>query len=225
MDDIKIILSRVGPGLSEEDKSKIISLLSEKIIKIFEKNKGYARMVEMKKANIHTRRIANAVEKGVIEKIKPGLYKLKDYPWDEHSSFAEVNHAHTKAVICLTSAAEYYELTTFNPSYITVAVPHNTPRFKLDYPPIKVYYFADSYYSQGIEILKTKSGIVRIYNKEKKIGDLFRYIKKIGGDIAVESLKTYLQNRKGRNIPKLIEYAEICGVKKKIEPMVKAILS
>ena len=212
----------MGPGLSEEDNSKIISLLSEKIIKIFEKNKGYARMVEMKKANIHTRRITNAVEKGVIEKIKPGLDKLKDYPWDEHSSFAEVNHAHTKAVICLTSVAEYYELTTFNPSYITVAVPHNTPRFKLDYSPIKVYYFADSYYSQGIEILKTKSGIVRIYNKEKTIEILKT---KIGGDIAVESLKTYLQNRKERNIPKLIEYAEICGVKKKIEPMVKAILS
>jgi len=70
-----------------------------------------------------------------------------------------------------------------------------------------------------------KSGIVRIYNKEKTIGDLFRYMKKIGEDIAVESLKTYLQNRKERNIPKLIEYAEICGVKKKIEPMVKAMLS
>ncbi|MDT3694813.1 MAG: hypothetical protein ROY99_00390 [Ignavibacterium sp.] len=197
----------------------------EEIIKIFEKNKGYARMVELKKANIHTRRIANAVELGVIEKIKPGLYKLKDYPWDEHGSFAEVNHAYMKAVICLTSAAEYYELTTFNPLYISVAVPHNTPKFNLDYPPIKVYYFADSYYSPGIETLKTKSGIVKIYNKEKTIGDLFRYMKKIGEDIAVESLKTYLQNRKERNIPKLIEYAEICGVKKKIEPMVKAILS
>lgn len=197
----------------------------EEIIKIFEKNKGYARMVELKKANIHTRRIANAVELGVIEKIKPGLYKLKDYHWDEHGSFAEVNHAYMKAVICLTSAAEYYELTTFNPLYISVAVPHNTPKFNLDYPPIKVYYFADSYYSPGIETLKTKSGIVKIYNKEKTIGDLFRYMKKIGEDIAVESLKTYLQNRKERNIPKLIEYAEICGVKKKIEPMVKAILS
>jgi len=197
----------------------------EEIIKIFEKNKGYARMVELKKANIHTRRIAQAVQQGIIEKIKPGLYKLANYEHDEHESFAEVNHANTKAVICLTSAAEYYGLTTFNPSYITVAVPHNTPKFKLDYPPIKVYYFADSYYWPGIETLKTKSGIVRIYNKEKTIGDLFRYINKIGEEIAVESLKTYLQNRKERNIPKLIEYAEICGVKKKIEPMVKAILS
>jgi predicted transcriptional regulator of viral defense system len=203
----------------------MIQVIMKKLLKIFNNHKGYAKMQELRKNGVQTRTIAEAVSNGTIEKVKPGLYKLKNYPWDEHGSFAEVNHANMKAVICLASAAEYYELTTFNPSYITVAVPHNTPKFKLDYPPIKVYYFADSYYSPGIQILKTKSGIVRIYNKEKTIGDLFRYIKKIGEDIAVESLKAYLQNRKERNIPKLLEYAEVCGVKKKIEPMIKAILS
>jgi predicted transcriptional regulator of viral defense system len=197
----------------------------EELIKIFEKNSGYARMVELKKANIHTRRIAQAIKLGIIEKIKPGLYKLVNYEHDEHESFVAVCHANKRAVICLLSAASYYELTTFNPSEIYVAVPNNTDKFELKYPPVKVYYFADSYYSPGIETLKTKNGIVRIYNKEKTICDLFRYMNKIGEDIAVESLKTYLQNRKQRNIPKLIEYADICGVKKKIEPMVKAILS
>ena len=194
------------------------------IIKIFEKNKGYARMAELKKANIHTRGIANAMELGVIEKIKPGLYKLANYEYDEHESFVEVCHANKRAVICMLSAASYFELTTFNSSYISVAVPHNTPKFNLDYPPIKVYYFADSYYSQGIETLKTKSGIVRIYNKEKTIGDLFRYINKIGEDIAFETLKEYLRNRRKMNIPKLLEYASICSVRKKIELISKAIL-
>lgn len=197
----------------------------EKLLKIFNSNKGYAKMQELRKKGVQTRTVAEAVSKGIIEKVKPGLYKLIDYPWDEHNSIASVCNSNMKAVICLTSAAEYYELTTFNPSYVTVAVPHNTPRFELDYPPIKVYYFADSYYPHGIETLNTKSGIVRIYNKEKTIGDLFRYINKIGEDVAVESLKTYLQNRKDRNIPKLLEFSEICGVKKKIEPMLKAILS
>lgn len=197
----------------------------EKMLKIFNNHNGYAKMQELRKNGVQTRTIAEAVKNGVIEKIKPGLYKLVNYPYDENESFVEVCHANKRAVICLLSAASYFELTTFNPSYITVAVPHNTPKFELDYPPIKVYYFVERYYSPGIEILKTKSGVVRIYNKEKTIGDLFRYINKIGEDIAVESLKTYMQNRKERNIPKLIEYAEISGVKKKIEPMVKAILS
>lgn len=203
----------------------MIQIIMDKLLKIFNNHNGYAKMQELRKKGVQTRTIAEAIKNGIIEKIKPGLYKLVNYEHDEHESYVEVCHANKRAVICMLSAASYYELTTFNPSEIYVAVPHNTPKFKLDYPPIKVYYFADSYYSPGIENLKTKSGIVRIYNKEKTIGDLFRYMKKIGEDIAVESLKTYLQNRKERNIPKLIEYADICGVKKKIEPMVKAILS
>ena len=44
-------------------------------------------------------------------------------------------------------------------------------------------------------------------------------------DVAVESLKEYLKSRKGRNISKLLEYSEICGVRKKIEPLAKVILS
>ena len=195
------------------------------IVKIFRANKGYARMNELKNAHIHTRNIARAVNEGTIEKVKPGLYKLVDYPWDEHGSFADVCNSNKKSVICLLSAADYHQLTTFNPSEIYVAVPNNTDKFILQYPPIKVYYFGDNYYKPGIETIVTKSGTIRIYNKEKTICDLFRYMNKLGEDVAVESLKEYLKNRKGRSIPKLLEYSEICGVKKKIEPMVKAILS
>ena len=195
------------------------------IVKIFRANNGYVRMSELKSAHIHTRIIAKAVNDGIIEKIKPGLYKLVDYPWDEHGSFVDVCNSNKRAVICLLSAADYHQLTTFNPSEIYVAVPNNTDKFVLNYPPVKVYYFGDNYYKPGIEIFKTKSGTIRIYNKEKTIGDIFRYIGKIGEDIAVESLKTYLQDRKQRNISKLIEYMEICGVRKKTEPMIKAILS
>lgn len=197
----------------------------EKIIKIFEKNNGYLRMKELREAGIQTRTVAKAVGEKIIEKVKPGLYKLIDYPWDEHSSFVDVCNSNKKAVISLLSAASYYELTTFNPSEIYVSVPNNTDKFVLKYPPIKVFYFAQNYYPYGIETIQTKSGTIKIYNKEKTIGDLFRYINKLGEDVAVESLKEYLKKRKERNISKLLEYAAICDVKKKMEPMIKAILS
>ncbi|HEY5534721.1 MAG TPA: Abortive infection protein AbiEi [Ignavibacteria bacterium] len=192
-------------------------------IEIFKQNKGYAQMLELKKKGVHTRTIAKAVQNGFIEKIKPGIYKLVDYPWDEHASFADVCRANRKAVICLLSAASYYELTTFNPPEIYVAVPNNTSKFKLEYPPIKVYYFVKNYYEPGIEKLYTKSGNVSIYNKEKTICDLFRYINKIGEDVTLESLKTYMHNKK-KNIAKLFRYAEICGVKNKVELIVKGVL-
>lgn len=194
-----------------------------KIIDIYKQNKGYSRMKEMREAGIQTRDIAEAVKEGLIEKVKPGIYKLTDYPWDEHASFADVCNANKRAVICLLSAASYWDLTTFNPSEIYVAVPNNTDKFILEYPPIKVYYFVKRYYDPGIETLNTKSGTVKIYNKEKTIGDLFRYIGKIGEDIALESLKNYMRDRK-RNIGKLIEFSEKCGVKRRMEPFIKGML-
>jgi len=196
-----------------------------KIIQVFKRNNGYCRMKELREAGIQTRDIASALEACEITKIKPGLYRLEDYPWDEHSSFADVCKANKKAVICLLSAASFYELTTFSPTEVYVAVPNNTDKFILNYPPIKVYYFSDKLYGQGIEKIQTKSGMVNIYNREKTIADLFRYIKKIGEDVAIESLKNYLSNRKTMNIPALITYAEQAGVKKLIEPVIKAILS
>lgn len=192
-------------------------------IEIFRQNKGYAQMLQLKKKGVHTRTVAKALSKGVIEKVKPGIYKLADYPWDEHAGFAAVCRANSRAVICLLSAASYFELTTFNPPEIYVAVPNNTAKFKIEYPPIKVYYFINKFYEPGIENIETKSGNVNIYNKEKTICDLFRYINKIGEDVTLESLKTYMHSKK-RNIAKLFKYADIFGVKNKIEPIVKGIL-
>ncbi|MBU2445238.1 MAG: Abortive infection protein AbiEi [Bacteroidetes bacterium] len=195
----------------------------ENLLKIFHAHEGFARMQELRDKGIQTRTVAKAVSEGIIEKVKPGLYKLVDYPWDEHSGFADVCNSHKKAVICLTSAADYHELTTFNPSYITVAVPHNTPNFKLDYPPIQVYYFPHKYYETGIEEIDTESGLIKIYNQEKTLCDLFRYRNKIGDDIVIESLKNYLKQKK-RDINKLIGYANMLGVKEKIFPYIKAIV-
>ncbi len=182
-------------------------------------------MKALREAGIQTRDIAGAVKQGMISKIKPGLYRLVDFPWDEHSSFVDVCRSNKMAVICLLSAASYYELTTFSPSEVYVAVPNNTDKFHLQYPPVRVYYFSDSYYDQGIDSIRVKGGIIKMYNKEKTIADLFRYRKKLGEDVAVESLKEYLRDKTKMDIAKLLRYAQSCGVKKSIEPMIKAILS
>lgn len=196
----------------------------EKLIKIFHSNHGYARMKYLREVGIQTRDIANAVNDGILEKIKPGLYKLVNYPWDEFEGFVDICNANTKAVICLLSAAAHWELTTFDPNRINVAVPRRTDKFKLDYPPMKVYYFGEKTYLDGIEEINTKNGIFKIYNREKTICDLFRYQKKIGEDIVIEALKTYIRNKRLRSIPKLLAYAKTNNVEKKIKPLLKGML-
>jgi predicted transcriptional regulator of viral defense system len=196
----------------------------EKLIQFFRQHKGYAQMKDLKAEGFHTRKIQSAIEEGLIDKIKPGLYKQVDYPWNEESSLVDVCRAKESAVICLSAALEYYSLTTFSPKAITVAVPHNTDKFVLEYPPIQVFYFPLRFYQPGIEMIETPHGPIRIYNVEKTICDLFRYRKRLGEDLALEGLKNYLKRQTSR-VHKLQQYAEICQVKTIIIPYLKALVS
>lgn len=189
----------------------------------FYKHNGYARMKDLKGSGFHTRVVAKALKENIIERIKPGLYKLVDYEWDEKSSFIDVFEAKKEAVICLNSALHYYNLSTINPDFVYAAVPNNTARLSIDYPPVKVFYFSDTIYPlEIIEVMGT-NGFFNIYSMEKTICDTFRYRKRIGEDIALESLHNYL-SRKSSDINKLYRIAKQCNIDKIIEPYIKAMV-
>jgi len=199
---------------------------NEKIISIFRRYGGFARSKELKQASVHTRDIARLVSEGVLEKIKPGLYRMADLPQTNGvpQSFIDVCQAVPKGVICLLSALDFYDLTTFNPSEVYLALRHSAKLPKIEYPPIRKYFFRDRFYFCGIEEIKTAHGVVRIYNQEKSICDMFRYRNRLGEDIALESLKIYLK-RKESNINKLMEYAVQCQVNTVMQAYVKAMIT
>jgi hypothetical protein len=65
--------------------------------------------------------------------------------------------------------------------------------------------------------------LIKIYNKEKTICDMFRYRNKYGEDLALEGLKNYLSHKEA-NVNKLRKYAEICQVKTIMMPYLKALV-
>ena len=195
------------------------------LIEYFKHNR-YVRMKELKKVSFQTRDVSHLLKDGIIHKIKPGLYRLEEiFDVDGVStSLLDVCQAIPEGVICLISALDFYDLTTFNPSAVYVAVPQAGKFPKIIYPPIKGYYFSKDVYYAGIEQIETLYGTVKIYNREKTICDMFRYRNKLGEDLAFEGLKNYL-NLRGFNIGKIIEYAKICRVEKIIMPYLKAIVA
>ncbi|MDP2209816.1 MAG: type IV toxin-antitoxin system AbiEi family antitoxin domain-containing protein [Bacteroidota bacterium] len=197
----------------------------EKIIKYFRSNMGYARMKDLKKASFQTRDISALLKEGIIERVKPGLYRLVDIKGKDvtNLSMLDVCQAVPKGVICLVTALSYYNLSTFNPSEIYIAIPHATKPLKVNYPPIKYFYFRERFFKYGIDKIETKMGEIKIYNKEKTVCDMFRYRNKLGTDIALEGLKSYLKLKEA-NINKLNKYAEICQVKTVMMPYVRAIV-
>lgn len=186
---------------------------------------GYARTRDLRSLGLQSRQIRALVEDKTLLKVRHGYYKLAGTPMYEHSQLVDICTAKSQAVIALASALEFYGLTTYSPSEITIAFPHNYSyrTFKKSDLPVKVYYFPKSYYEAGIETLKLKAGTIRIYSKEKTICDMFRYRKTFGEDIALEGLKNYLSARKA-NIQLLQKCAQICDVNTIINPYIKAMV-
>ena len=164
-------------------------------------------MKELKAASVHTRDVQRLIAEGLIEKIKPGLYKLVDLPETDGVpvSFVDICRAIPPAIICLLSALDYYDLTTFVPSQVYVAVPNSFKPPKIEYPPVTLFYFRARVYDLGIQTIETSSGVVQIYNREKIICDVFRYRNKPGEDIAIEGLRNYL-NSKGAKFYFLLNF-------------------
>lgn len=193
------------------------------IITYFRKNKGYARMKDMKERGFQTRQIQALVESGSIVKVKPGMYRLANIQLGESHGIVEVCMAMPKAVICVSSALAYHGLTTFIPTAISYAIPRSDKPIKLTHPPTEVYYFSPSQYAIGIEHHDTKAGRIRIYGTEKTICDCFRFRRKLGEDIALEGLKAYLR-RRNRNLDMLMKFARTCRVESILSHYVKAIV-
>jgi predicted transcriptional regulator of viral defense system len=190
------------------------------IKELFIRNKGYSTLKELVKRKVHTSYIKTLLDEKLIEKVKPGLYKLIDYEYDNLSSYIDICKANTDAVICNITALTYHELTTQNSYLIDVAIPNSRKPNKIIYPPVKYHYFRITTYQLGIDEIKTRLGSFRIYDKEKTICDIFRNRRFYGEEIILECLKEYLKT-KNKKINKLYEYAKICRIDKIIFQYVK----
>lgn len=194
-----------------------------KIISFFKGNYGYARMKDLKNQGFQNRKIKKLLEDGIIEKLKPGLYRLSNED-SEYTSLMDVCTAIPKGVICLISAMNYYNFTTFNPWEVDIAVPmyHNPP--SIEYPPVRVFHFRENTYKNGIEIIKTNEGLLKIYSREKTVCDMFRLRKRLGEDLAIEGLRNYLEWSKNNTV-ELRKYMKITRMENVMSPYIKAMVN
>ncbi len=198
----------------------------ENIMEFMASHGGYVRMKDFKKKSFRSSEIKRLLDEGRIDKIKAGLYRTAnlEYPSNVGIGFVDVSKAIPGAVICLLSALSYYELTTFNPSKVYVAIPNKKHAPKMIYPPVEIFYFRERFYEPEIETIETIYGDIKIYGREKSVCDMFRYRNKLGEDIALEALKNYI-NGKHPDLYKLKNCAEICQVKNVLLPYLKALVN
>lgn len=106
------------------------------------------------------------------------------------------------------SAAVYYNLTTFRPDAIDVAVP---PKAKLSTQPenlkINLHYFSGERLSLGVKTIRQNKNTFKIYDIEKTVVDIVSNRNKVGIEETKEILVNYLA-RQEKNLNNLYRYAE-----------------
>jgi len=211
------------PWICESKVIKLKNKIKEKIKEVFYVNNGYIRTNDLSSKGINRRYLRDLINEGVIERIKQGLYKWRDTKFDVEEELINVSKIIHNGVICLVSALAYYELTSYTPGEYTIAVRRNYNIKLPDYPPIKLYYFSEKYYMDGVEKIDINGNIIKIYNIEKTICDCLRYEDKISKDIIIESIKEYVK-RRDKNISKLMNYAAKAKVKDIVQKYIEVLI-
>jgi len=160
-------------------------------------------------------------DKGVIEQVSRGIYRLAELPPISNPDLVTVSFRFPNAVICLISALAYHGITTQIPHAVSVAVPRDSRTPSIDYPPIQAHRFSNQAYTSGIEEHRIDGAPVKIYGPEKTLADCFKFRNKIGMDVILEGLKLY-KIRKNFDLTTLLRYARICRVERVMRPYLEA---
>ena len=167
---------------------------------------------ELKDKGLSYYKINQLVKQGILIKLNKKYYENTNFDGEESDFYYAYGYV-PNGVICLLSAAVYYNLSTYRPDAIDIAIPRKTRVSTLpEWPELNIYYFTEERFSVGAEIIEVGNNKFRIYDIEKTVVDLVFYREKMGVEETKEVLSNYL-NSKDRNLTKLIRYAEMLKCK------------
>lgn len=187
--------------------------------KIFDRYGGMMRTKDLQKEKIQYRTLQRLIDQEVVEKVRYGYYQ-----WINPEDFSEVGtvtRLFPDAVFCMETALRYYEYSDRTPAewHLAVSKDSGKSRFKIDYPFVKPHYIEPSWLEVGLTSGTMDGNKVRIYDKDRVICDCLRYRNKMDKEIFNKAVQRYIADPE-KNIPHLLEYAEVLRVKKIVKELI-----
>ena len=156
------------------------------------------------------RRIIRAEKNGKLVRVRKGVYAL---PYAFMDAMIDVESVVPGGVVCMYNAWAYFGLTMQNPPTFCIAVDAKRKIVFAQKQLITLYYWNEQSLTLGVEEVEFSSHKVRMTNAERSVCDAVRYRNKIGEDLCLEIIRTYLK-RPDRKIGLMMEYAKALRVAK-----------
>ena len=200
--------------MDEQSKSERILALAQRL--------GVLRPKDLVPHGIQAEYLRRLCDKGQIKKVGRGSYVLSDTELSPTLSLAIVGRAVPNGVICLRTALAFHGLGTQNAGEVFVAIERRAARPRVDYPEVKVARLGGPAFTEGVETHVVENVKIKVYSLEKTLADLFKFRNKIGPHIAVDALRSAMNDR-ALNMKKLWHYAKLCRVERVMKPYVDAL--
>jgi predicted transcriptional regulator of viral defense system len=197
--------------------------LQEKVSRAIRKHGGTIRMSEAMSAGISRYALYSMLNKGVIDQLSRGIYRISGQPPIANPDLVTVALRSKNAVICLISALSFHGITTRIPHEVSIAIAEGSIAPRINNPPITVYRFSPQAFKIGVETYTIDNAPVKVYCAEKTLADCFKFRNRIGMDVVLEALKLYRDNKPVK-VDALIKYARICRVENIMKPYLEATL-
>lgn len=195
----------------------------ENVRALFADRGGIMSTREVLDAGVHPETLYRMRDLGLLEKVARGWYRLPGLPPLAAPDLAEVALRMPTGIICLESALSFHNLTSQIPYVVHVTAPYGRKMPKIDYPPVRIFWFSQATYDEGFDRHVQDGVKVPIYSPAKTVADCFKFRNKIGLDVAVEGLRMYLRSDNVR-VDELIHYSKLCRVQNVMKPYLETLL-
>lgn len=193
----------------------------ETLNKLLQENNGYLKTSDAVAAGVSRTVLGDFVRKNGLERVAHGLYMSHD-AWEDGLYVIQVRYP--EAVFSHETALYLLNLANREPLPFSVTLKTGKNSSGLSKQGIKVYKIKEELWGEGVVEVRSLSGhIVKTYNAERTICNLFRSRRNIEIQDLQDAIKTYIC-LKDKNIPLLMRYAKTFSVEKIVRQYLEVLL-
>lgn len=167
---------------------------SNEILDMARQAGGIATAAELVNAGARWEDLYRLRDDGALIELSRGIYRVADAPAMAHLDLVAVCRRVPDGMICVNSAASFWDLTDEMPGLVHVAVARGRHRPRIAYPPTQAHVFAADTFALGrIHQPIDSSETIAVSSRERTVVDLLRLRARVGRDVALSALRAYLR--------------------------------
>ena len=119
--------------------------------------------------------LGRLVREGKLERVGRGLYSSANHSPTENRMLLEVCRKVPQAVVCLSSALRFHELTTENSFEVWIALKPGAWSPRIEYPPIRVIRVSGEALTFAVVEYLVEGSEIKVYGPAKTVADCFKF--------------------------------------------------